>query len=253
MKPRELLGSGVAPDGNTLTLHREAAGFVVRIGNEVLMSSRSHGSEQEMAAVSLPPALRSTRPRVLVGGLGMGFTLRAALDVLPPKAEVVVAELFPCVVEWNRGPLASLSHDALSDPRVRLVVGDVLDVARSRGSGFDAILLDVDNGPEALVTLGNREIYAPRGVATLAAALRPGGVLAVWSAAGSKAFERTMARAGLRVLVERLAARHDSTKGGRHYLFLGTTRPEGASPGGRGARPPQKTRGIAKPPRPSWR
>jgi len=239
MKPRELLGSGIAPDGNILTLYREAAGFVVRIGNEVLMSSRSHGSEQEMAAIGLAPALRSTRPRVLVGGLGLGFTLRASLDVLPPNAEVVLAELFPCVVEWNRGPLAPLSHDALSDRRVKLVVGDVLDVVRAPGSGFDAILLDVDNGPEALITLGNREIYSPRGVGLMCAALRPAGTLAVWSAAGSKAFERTMARAGLRVTVERLAARHDSTKGGRHYLFLGSSRPQTT----------EKTRRLAKTPR----
>ena len=120
MKARELLGSSTTPDGQLITLHSEGAGYFVRIGNEVLMSSRSHGSEQAMAVVGLEPALRSSRPRVLVGGLGMGFTLRAVLDVLPRRAEVVVSELFPCVVEWNHGPLAFLSADALSDPRVKL-------------------------------------------------------------------------------------------------------------------------------------
>ena len=110
MRARELLGSDTTPAGVPITLHSEGAGYVVRIGNEVLMSSRSHGSEQAMAARSLEPALRSPRPRVLIGGLGMGFTLRATLDVLPRQSEVVVAEIFACVVEWNRGPLAPLAN-----------------------------------------------------------------------------------------------------------------------------------------------
>ncbi|MFN2425279.1 MAG: hypothetical protein ABR587_02390, partial [Candidatus Binatia bacterium] len=193
MRPRELLGSGTTAEGAPITLHAEAGGYVVRIGNEVLMSSRSHGSEQAMAAASLDPALRSPRPRVLIGGLGMGFTLRATLDVLPKKAEVVVAEIFPCVVEWNRGVLAPLSADALSDARVRLEVADVRRVVASPREGFDAILLDVDNGPDAFTTTGNAALYAPAGLAALRAALRPGGVLAVWSVSPSRAFEKALA------------------------------------------------------------
>ncbi len=237
MKARELIDSGTTPDGNVLTLHREATGYVVRIGNEVLMSSRSHGSEQAMAVYGLEAALRSPRPRVLVGGLGMGFTLRAVLDVLPPRSEVVVAELFACVVDWCHGPLAALSHDALADRRVRLEVTDVQRIVRSPGDRFDAILLDVDNGPDALVSLGNRSIYSPGGLAALAAALRPGGMLSVWSVSGSRTFEKALARAGFRVEVVTLPARHNSAKGGHHTLFVGRTALPRA-----GARSPQRSK-----------
>lgn len=221
MKARELLGSAVTDDGQAITLHHEGAGYVVRVGNEVLMSSRSHGSEQAMAAASLDGALRSPRPRVLVGGLGMGFTLRAVLDVLPKKADVVVAEIFPCVVEWNRGVLAPLSSDALADARVQLAVTDVMRVVREPAGGFDAILLDVDNGPDAFTTAANRVLYGPTGLAALRAALRPGGVLSIWSASPSKAFEKALATARFAADVVSLAARQNSTRGGRHTLFLG--------------------------------
>jgi spermidine synthase len=221
MRARELLGSDTTPSGQPITLHSEGAGFVVRVGHEVLMASRSHGSEQAMAAASLEPALRSARPRVLIGGLGMGYTLRATLDVLPRKSEVVVAEIFACVVDWNRGPLASLSSDALSDPRVRLEIADVRRVVASPGDGFDAILLDVDNGPDAFTTAANAALYAPGGLAALRAALRPGGVLAVWSVSPSRAFEKALARARFASEVVSLPARQGSVKGGRHTLFLG--------------------------------
>lgn len=221
MQARELLGTGTTPDGRSVTLHAEAGGFVVRIGNEVLMSSRSHGSEQAMAVASLEPALRSPRPRVLVGGLGMGFTLRATLDVLPPKAEVVVAELLDCVVEWNRGPLAALSSEALSDRRVRLEVTDVRRILASPRDGFDVILLDIDNGPDAFTDAGNAALYAPAGLAALRAALRPGGIVSVWSVSPSRAFEKALARAGFATDTVSLAARQGSHKGGRHTLFLG--------------------------------
>jgi len=221
MRARELLGSSTTPDGRSVTLHAEGAGYVIRIGNQVLMTSRSRGSEQAMAAASLEPALHAARPRVLVGGLGMGFTLRAALDLLPPHAEVVLAEIFACVVEWNRGPLLSLSAAALSDARVRLEIADVQRVVAAPGSGFDAILLDVDNGPEAFTTDTNAWFYSPAGLAALHAALRPGGLLAVWSAAASRSFEKALARARFAVEVRTLSARHDSRRGGRHTLFLG--------------------------------
>jgi spermidine synthase len=243
MKPRELLGTGTAPDGGILTLHKEAAGYVVRIGNEVLMSSRLYGSERAMAVESLEAALRSARPRVLIGGLGMGYTLRETLDILPRTAEVVVAELFGCVVEWNRGVLAPLSHDALADPRVGVEVRDVQELVRKSGTGFDAILLDVDNGPDALTTLGNRTIYTHAGLSTLHSSLRPGGTLAVWSVTGSRAFEKALARAGFRVEVKKLDARHDASRGGRHTLFLAhkALAPRKARPSG-----PQESAGPAR-------
>lgn len=252
MKARELLGSGTAPDGSELTLWMEGPGPVVRIGNEVLMSSRLHGSEQAMVARCVDDALRSTKPRVLVGGLGMGFTLRATLDVLPPNAEVVVAELFPCVVDWCRGPLASLSEDALSDPRVRVEVGDVQKILRSPGSRFDCILLDVDNGPDALVTLGNRTIYTQTGLFTIAAALRPGGAVGFWSATGSRTFEKTISRAGLKVEVHKLDARHDRARGGMHTLFIGRA-PKEKKTGPAPAPPAKKKRPPGRAPGPTSR
>jgi spermidine synthase len=221
MRARELLGSDTTPDGTPVTLHSEAGGFVVRIGNEVLMSSRSHGSEQAMAAASLEPALRSARPRVLIGGLGMGYTLRATLDVLPRRSEVVVSELLGCVVEWNRGPLATLSSNALADPRVVLEVGDVRRVVAAPRDGFDAILLDVDNGPDAFTIESNSALYGPRGLAALRAALRPGGVLSIWSVSPSRAFEKALATARFAAETVSLPARQGSTKGARHTLFLG--------------------------------
>jgi spermidine synthase len=221
MRARELLGSDTTPDGHPITLHSEASGYVVRIGNEVLMSSRSHGSEQGMAAASLEPALRAPRPRVLIGGLGMGYTLRATLDVLPRRSEVVVAELLACVVEWNRGPLAALTSNAMDDPRVRLEIADVRRVVASPGDGFDAILLDVDNGPDAFTIDGNSALYRPAGLAALRAALRPGGVLSIWSVSPSRAFEKALATARFAAETVSLPARQGSSSGPRHTLFLG--------------------------------
>lgn len=239
MRPRELIGEGFTPDGRTVTLHREAEGFVVRVGNEVLMSSRSHGSEVEMAARSLAVPAKAPRPRVLIGGLGMGYTLRAALDVLPRHAEVVVAEFLECVVEWNRGPIGPLAGSPLQDRRVQLEIRDVRAILQSPGDGFDAILLDVDNGPEAFTTPGNALLYGPHGLAALKAALRPRGVLAVWSAFPSRPFEKALTKALFYWEAVTVRSRQDSAKGPRHTLFLARPRlaaeatPSGAPAGHR--------------------
>ena len=158
---------------------------------------------------------------MLVGGLGMGFTLRATLDLLPPDATVVVAELVPAVVEWNRGPLGPLAGHPLKDPRVRVEVGDVGgDASRRARERFDAILLDVDNGPAAFTAAHNAGLYDNAGVAAARAALRSGGVLAVWSAWEDRKFEQRLRYAGFTVEVERVRAR--LKKGGpRHTIFLG--------------------------------
>ncbi|HYB98715.1 MAG TPA: hypothetical protein VEC57_06220 [Candidatus Limnocylindrales bacterium] len=218
MRARELVSSSTTGDGRAVTLHREAGGYIVRVANEPLMGSRAHGSEQIMAERSLA-ALRATRPRVLVAGLGMGYTLRAALDVLPRQAEVVVVELLPCIVEWNRGVLAPLAARPLEDHRVRLEQMDLVDYLHGVEVRFDAILLDVDNGPEAFTVAGNSRLYEPAGLRMLRAALAPGGVLAVWSAFDSPRFEKALARAGFAAETVALRARGD--KGGRHTVFLG--------------------------------
>lgn len=220
MRPWELLGETRAPDGTLMALTRRDREYLILAGGKPLMSSRMHGSEEALATLACDRARTLEEPRVLVGGLGMGFTLRATLDVLPPGATVTVAELVPSVVSWNRGPLAPLAEYPLQDRRVRLLEGDVLDVLRARPAGFDAVILDVDNGPRAFTASGNAALYANEGVATARAALKAEGVLAVWSAWDDRKFEQRLRYNGLAVEVTRVRAR--LKRGGpRHTLFLG--------------------------------
>jgi spermidine synthase len=203
----ETLGRARAPDGGELVLYRRGGEHVIRVDGLELMSSRAHGSEEEMARLAcadLGAAARVGVPvsvRVLIGGLGMGYTVRATLAVLDEHeacgadAEVVVAELVPAVVEWNRGPLAHLAGRPLDDPRVRVHEGDVGQAMRA-GGRFDAILLDVDNGPVALTRKANHALYGLTGIATAKSALRRGGVLAVWSAHRDDRFVARLRRAG---------------------------------------------------------
>lgn len=218
MTPWEILGKARAPDGEELTLARRGDELVIRIGGRDLMSSRLHGSEEEMARV----ACEGARPdaRVLVGGLGLGYTLRATLDALGPAARVVVAEIVPAVLEWNRGPLAHLARRPLHDPRVAVEATDVGSVIRRPGARWDAILLDVDNGPVALTRRANQVLYTSVGLDATKRALRPGGVLAVWSAAPDEPFGQRLKRAGFKVTVVPTPAR--GPKGGSmHTVFYG--------------------------------
>ena len=169
---------------------------VILVNGKTLMSSRTHGSEEALTTAACRHVRTLEEPHVLVGGLGMGFTLRATLDLLPPGATVTVAELVPAVVEWVRGPLAAVAGDPLADPRVRIEMADVGLVLRARPDRFDAILLDVDNGPAAFTTAGNRGLYDNTGVAAAYAALRVGGTLAVWSAWNDRKFEQRLRRTG---------------------------------------------------------
>jgi len=218
VKPTELLGETRAPDGTHIALTRQDREFIILAGGRPLMSSRMHGSEQALATFGCRH-LTGGAPRVLVGGMGMGFTLRATLDELPAEATVVVAELIPAVIEWNRGPLGPLANHPLRDPRTHIEVGDVGATIRRATAAFDAILLDVDNGPDAFTATGNASLYDDRGLAATLTALRPRGVLAVWSAWEDKKFEQRLKYAGFSVHVERVRAR---LKGGgpRHTIFV---------------------------------
>ena len=183
------------------------------------MSSRMHGSEEALAALTGLRLRARKQPSVLVGGLGMGFTLRAMLDRLPPDASVIVTELVPAVLDWNRGPLGPLAGHPLKDKRVRVEVGDVAATLRSSVDRFDAVLLDVDNGPAAFTSTENAALYANRGVAAVRTALKSGGVLAVWSAREDRKFEQRLRYHGFTVAVERVRGR--LSKGGpRHTIFL---------------------------------
>jgi spermidine synthase len=184
------------------------------------MSSRMHGSEEALATLGCRRARTLTRPCVLIGGLGMGFTLRATLDLLPAGATVVVAELVPEVVEWNRGALGALAAEPLRDGRVRVEIDDVTATLGARRGEFDAVLLDVDNGPSAFTAANNAGLYDDRGVALAFAALKMDGVLAVWSASEDRGFERRLRHGRFEVEVESVRGR--LKKGGpRHTIFLG--------------------------------
>lgn len=219
VKPTELLGETCAPDGTHIALTRQDREFIILAGGKPLMSSRMHGSEQALATFGCKRVPRE-HPHVLVGGMGMGFTLRATLDALPSSASVVIAELIPAVIEWNRGPLGSLAGHPLRDPRVDVVVGDVGATIGQGAGAFDAILLDVDNGPDAFTATGNSSLYGDAGLAAALIALKPGGVLAVWSAWEDRKFEQRLRYAGFRVQVERVRARLKAG-GPRHTIFLG--------------------------------
>ncbi|HEX9367778.1 MAG TPA: hypothetical protein VF921_14200, partial [Vicinamibacterales bacterium] len=206
-----------------MTLTRRGNEYMILADGKDLMSSAMKGSEEELARVGCDRARKLESPCVLVGGLGMGFTLRATLDLLPRDAAVIVAELLPAVVEWNRGPLGPLAGHPLTDRRVRVEPGDVAVTLRSSVTAFDAILLDVDNGPAAFATSGNAGLYNDAGLAAARAALRDGGVLAVWSARDDRRFEQRLRYAGFRVEVERVRGR--LKKGGpRHTIFVGVAR-----------------------------
>lgn len=220
MKPWELLGDSDTPDGTRLTLMKRDREHVIFAGGKILMSSRMHGSEEALATLACAHITTASAPRVLVGGLGLGFTLRATLDVLPARASVVVAELVPGVVEWNRGPLGPLAGHPLDDPRVRVAEGDVAVVMRKDTERFDAILLDVDNGPDAFTSALNAGLYANHGVTLAHATLRPGGVLAVWSAWEDRKFEQRLRWAGFAVSMHRVRARLKQG-GPRHTIFVG--------------------------------
>ena len=220
MRPWELLGRTRTPDGEDMSLTRQGSEYVILASGKPLMSSRMHGSEEALAALGCRKARGRDQPCVLVGGLGMGFTLRATLDLLPADAIVVVAELVPGVVDWNRGVLGPLAGHPLNDKRVSVAVGDVADTLRASRQRFDAVLLDVDNGPAAFTASHNTRLYDDNGLAAARAALKDGGVLAVWSAWDDRRFEQRLRYSGFTVLVERVRGR--LKKGGpRHTIFLG--------------------------------
>jgi spermidine synthase len=216
----ELLGQTCMPDGTDMRLTRQGNDYELLVNGRTLMSSRRHGSEEALATIACRHARTLEQPRVLVAGLGMGFTLRATLDLLPPEAMITVVELVPAVVEWNRGPLGPIAGHPLSDRRVRIEVGDVGFTLRANPGGFDAILLDVDNGPAAFTTPANHGLYDNGGVAASYAALRAGGALAVWSAWEDRKFEQRLRFHGFVARVDRVRAR--LKRGGAHHtIFLG--------------------------------
>ena len=228
MIPWSLIDSAQVPGGAELRLMRRGAEFSIRLGRNELMNSRVGGSEAALATIACARIRAVERPRLLIGGLGMGFTLRAAQATLGAQARIVVAELVPAVAVWARGPLAEVFGASLNDPRVRIQEADVGELIRQERSAFDAILLDVDNGPAGLTRTANDGLYDAAGLRAAHAALRTGGVLAVWSSGPDAGFTRRLRKAGFDV--EEIAVRANGARGGaRHVVWIAarTTRAQG--------------------------
>ncbi len=223
MLPRNRIGTALIPGTDVeMQLYQSGELFSIKIpGRGDLMNSRMHGSEKALAELACAKIAGVEKPRLLVGGLGMGFTLAAALKTVGPDAEVVVAELVPEVVDWNRTLIGAPAGHPLADPRSRVHVGDVADVIRKSAGGFDAILMDVDNGPEALVRKENDWLYSADGLRATRAALRRGGALAVWSASPDRAFSKRLQQAGFDV-DEHVVRPHRAGKGPRHVIWIAT-------------------------------
>jgi spermidine synthase len=254
MKPFELLAQAHSPDGTLIELKRRDDEYVILVAGRHLMSSRTHASEESLATLgcrhitATHPHPPTSHPTILIGGLGMGFTLRAALDTLPPRAKIIVAELIPEIVDWNRGPLAHLANHPLADPRVQIEIADVAsllstaatatrshsrtaETANSARSAqapppahrakFDAILLDVDNAPAAFTDSANAHLYSAAGLAAAHASLNPGGILALWSATATedRHFTARLRSANFTVHLEHTRA-HANNKGPRHTIYL---------------------------------
>ena len=199
MKPQIKLATARTPDGGEMTLYQHDRDFSIKINGLELMNSRQHQSEQELARLGCAHLAGRAAPSVLVGGLGMGYTLRQTLDLLGPDASVVVSELLPAVVGWNREHLGGLNDQPLDDKRVTLITGDIFALISQSSARFDAILLDVDNGPNAMTDSGNQRLYSPAGVLACRRALRKRGCLAIWSTEPNKAFEQLLMNCGLHV------------------------------------------------------
>lgn len=217
----ELLDTADIPGGGQLKLYQRGKEFTIWITgtHEVeLMNSFAHGSEEILAERGCTKIARRKDPKVLIGGMGMGFTLAAALRTLYSKARVTVAELIPKVVEWNRGPLGECAGYPLRDKRVHVAIGDVGRLIRDSEAVYDAILLDVDNGPEGLTTTNNNWLYSVQGIAAIRFALKPKGILAVWSVSLEQAFTKRLEKAGFKVTVEKV--RTNGHKGGHHVIWI---------------------------------
>lgn len=195
----EWIGTAFVPDGVEMRLMRRGDEFTILLEDDELMSTRASGSEEALATMTCERLGHRAQPQLLIGGYGLGFTLRAALAALDDGASITVAELVPEILEWARGPMRALTADCLDDARVTLVQDDVAMLIRSAREGYDAILLDVDNGPEGLTRRMNDDLYGPEGLGAASAALKPAGILSVWSAAADPAFTARLREAGFAV------------------------------------------------------
>ena len=232
MKPRVRIATSRTPDGGEMELYQHDRDFLIKINGQELMSSRQHESELELARLGCAHLVGSKAPSILIGGLGLGYTLRQVLDMLSSHAKVVVGELLRAVVEWNREFLGALNGQPLEDERVDLKTGDVVGLISSSRNRFDAILLDIDNGPSAMTNSANRRLYSYEGIMACRHALREQGCLAVWSAEPSKKFERLMVGGcGFHVRRYRIPA-YKGSKSQSHFVWVASEDETILPPGG---------------------
>ena len=225
MRPMQTLASTTTTDGEELVLQSRGDDFFITLDGEELMSTRAPGSEEALAQLGCEGLAARERPRILIGGLGLGYTLRTSLEILPRSAEVVVAELFPAVVEWTRTHLRELDGGAIDDPRVRLLVRDVYDVLKDGPGPYDAILLDVDNGPEAWCLQANGRLYDRDGIEILRRAMAPKGRLAIWASQADPRYANRLRKRGFQVETRQI--RTQGKKGNRrHVVFLASASPK---------------------------
>ena len=227
----EVIGSAIAPGGVEMRLVRSDGDFAILLHDNELMSTDIHASEEALASMTCQRLTGRTAPQLLIGGYGMGFTLRAALAALGADASVVVAELIPEVIAWAQGPMRSLTGGCLDDPRVVLVMEDVAVLIRSAQGAYDAILLDVDNGPDGLIQRVNDRLYTADGLQAAMAALKPGGILAIWSAEPDAAFATRLEQAGFAVTEEQVASLDDDgDENPEHHVIWFARKPSPDAP-----------------------
>ena len=238
MKPRVKIATAQTPDGGEMMLYQHGRDFSIMINGQDLMHSRQHESELELARLGCAHLVGHKAPRILIGGLGMGYTLRQALDMLSPQAQVVVGELVGAVVDWNRAFFGDLNGQPLADGRVDLQTGDIVELISRSTSRFDAILLDIDNGPDAMTDSGNRRLYGREGLQACCRALREQGCLAVWSAEPNKKFEQLLMSCSFHVRRYRVCAYKGSKSPSRFVWVAAEDKtilpPRKPSRGGRG-------------------
>jgi spermidine synthase len=223
MIPWKVLDAAKVPGGKeVLTLKQRGTEFVIALGDNQLMSNRLSATEQALATMACDGFRAAKAPKILIGGLGMGFTLRAALKIMGPQARIAVAELVPEVVKWARGPMAEIFEGSLDDPRTKIHMKDVGELIHAARLEYDAILLDVDNGPEGLSRTANDALYDDKGLRAAHAALKPGGVLAIWSSAPHAEFAARLRKT--RFAVKEIAVRAKGPRGGAQHLIWTATR-----------------------------
>ena len=241
MKPEIKLGSTDTPDGGEMGLYEHDGDFAIKINGQQLMSSRQHESELALAQLGCAHLSKRKAPRVLIGGLGMGYTLRQTLDMLGQDAKVIVSELLAPVVDWNRDFLGELNAQPLEDKRAEVQIGDIFPLLSNSMGSFDAILLDVDNGPNALSVSANDQLYTQAGIEICRRALRKGGCLAIWSAEPSKDFEQLLMSCNLHIRSYKIPA-YKGSKRKSHFIWVAAESKKILPPGGGEPSPAQKER-----------